>query len=82
MIDIGFSQLNLMDVFVTDNGFDVHHTKNPKQPRFLLTKWLDKSRSELIPTYANHNIGASAVVIHPDCEHVLMIKERFASPKY
>lgn len=80
MIDVGFHQLDLMDTFVNENGFDVHHSKNPKAPRFLLTKWLDKSRPEMIPTYANHNLGVSAVVIHPDCEHVLLIKERFSSP--
>jgi 8-oxo-dGTP diphosphatase len=44
-----------------------------------LTKWLDESRPNMLPHYSSHTLGVGGVVIHPDQDKILLIKEKFVS---
>jgi len=65
---------------VEKDGYKLHHTKYVRGvPQLVLTKWLDESRPNMLPHYSSHTLGVGGVVIHPDQDKVLLIKEKFVS---
>ena len=69
-----------MPLLIEQGGFRLHHAKyqqNQEYPHFALTRWLDESREDQIPHYSSHVIGANGLVLHPDCKHVLLVKEKY-----
>lgn len=90
---LDIQQAPFLEILTQTCGFEVHHSKysdrhqlfpkdekrnREKRPQFVLTKWLAKDRSNALPHFSSHTIGVAGLVIHPDCDKMLLIQEKYA----
>lgn len=53
-------------------GYKFHHFHHGE---FVYYRWVDSQRHDMVPAYATSIEGGAAIVISPDMEHVLVVKE-------
>lgn len=54
-------------------GFVYHHAKEDK---LVLTQWLPENEPNILPAYATHTVGISAIVLD-DQNRILLVKEKY-----
>lgn len=89
---LDIQQAPFLEILTQTCGFEVHHSKyssrhglfpedesrnSEKRPQFVLTKWLVKDRANAIPHFSSHTVGVAGLVVHPDCDKILMIQEKY-----
>lgn len=91
-IYLDVSQAPFLELLTQTCGFTIHHSKYSARhglfpgdeernaetrPQIVLTKWLVPDRPNGIPHFSSHTIGVAGLVLHPDCDKILMIQERY-----
>ena len=80
-IDVKLEDSKHIPVLVKECNYSIHHSMG-HPPLFKLCKWLDTSYEKSpIQHYSSHNIGVGGIVLHPDRQRFLMIKERTSRGK-
>ena len=67
------NKAHLIDIALKEGAFKFHHAK---EDYIMLTKWMDKTMINKMPSFATHYIGVGGLVLNKERTKILAIQER------